>query len=98
MSKPLGFYCNYTNGDGGLLGEMESSWGSQFEELNNSERLWILFSLMGTMTADKSEHYDPYAVDGYVVPATERFNELSFTDQLGLAEALINQIRTHRKD
>ena len=93
MSQPLGYFCSYTPGDGGLLGDMEESWGSQFQELNNSERLWLLFTLLGTMSADTSDHYDPYAVDSSIVPVGERFRELGFSDQLGLAEALINQIK-----
>lgn len=96
MPKPLGYFTNYTPGDGGLLGEMEDSWGSTFEQLNNSERLWLLSSLVGTMTADENEHYNPHAVDDAIVPACERLHELSFLDRLGLAEALINQIKTRR--
>lgn len=96
MSQPIGYFCNHTPGDSGLLGDMEESWGSTFETLNNSERLWLLFSLIGTMTATDSENYDPHSVSDCIVPAAERLTELSFFDQLGLAEALINQIRHYR--
>ncbi|MBW4568060.1 MAG: hypothetical protein KME31_08555 [Tolypothrix carrinoi HA7290-LM1] len=94
--KPLGYYCNYTPGDGGLLGEMEESWGSYFEEINNSERLWFLFRLFGTMTANAGENYNPYEVQEVISPACDRLNELSIWDQLGLASALIDQIKANR--
>ncbi|MHC5722648.1 MAG: hypothetical protein ACYT04_33695 [Nostoc sp.] len=78
-----------------LIDEMKEIWGETFEQLNNSERLWLLSSLTGTMTAEASPYYDPHKVDGCVTPATERFNELSFQEQLGLCEALINQIKSN---
>ncbi len=76
-----------------LLDEMKQIWGETFEQLNNSERLWLLSSLTVTMTAEVSPYYDPHKVDGCITPATERFNELSFKEQLDLASALINQIK-----
>ncbi|WP_414588751.1 hypothetical protein [Scytonema sp. PCC 10023] len=94
--KPIGFFCNHTPGDSGLLGDMEESWGSTFEALNTSERLWMLFSLVGGITAEASENYNPNEVREYIVPAIERFGELNFSDQLGLAQALIEQIKHER--
>lgn len=66
------------------------------EALNNSERLWLLSSLTGTMTADATENYDPNLVGNHITSATERFDELSFYEQLALAEALLNQIKHYR--
>jgi len=96
MTKPLGFFCNYTPGDGGLLGEMEASWGSCFEQLNNSERIWMLSTLTGLMCADKTDQYDPYAVGDEITAAYERFDELDFSNQVALAEALLEQIKNNR--
>jgi hypothetical protein len=92
MSKPLGYYTNYTPGDGGLLGEMEEAWGSYFQSLNNSERIWMLSCLTGTMCADATDNYDPYQVRD-LTDATERFHELSYSDQLGLATAILDQLK-----
>lgn len=78
-----------------LIDQMKESWGQTFEELTNSERLWLLFSLTGAMTAEISPHYDPDAVDECIIPACERLHELTFLEQLGLAEALVNQIKTN---
>jgi len=94
MTKPLGFFCNYTPGDGGLLGEMEENWGgSTFEKLNQSERIWVLSTLTGVMCADATENYDPYQVGDDLVDIYERFHEINFSTQLGLAEALIAQLK-----
>lgn len=78
-----------------LLDEMKSAWGQTFEQLNNSERLWLLSSLTGTMTADATAHYNPHEVDDCITDATERFDELSFHEQLSLAEAILNQIKSN---
>jgi hypothetical protein len=78
-----------------LFDEMQEAWGSTFEVLNNSERLWLLSSVTGAMTAGVSEDYEPMDV-GDLAPVTERFNELSFYEQVALAEALIHQIKFHR--
>lgn len=81
---------NYT-----LIDELQELWGAQFQELNNSQRLWLLSCVTGTMTADVSEDYEPMDV-GDLTSATERFDELSFYEQVALAEALIHQIKYHR--
>ncbi len=78
-----------------LLDQMQEAWGSTFEALNNSERLWMLSCLVGTMTADVTEDYNPHEVSD-LTSATERFDELSFYEQLALAEALVNQIKHYR--
>ena len=56
MSRPIGYFCNYTPGDGGLLGEMEESWGSSFEELTQSEKLWLLATVTGVITLPIKVH------------------------------------------
>ncbi|MDF5726627.1 MAG: hypothetical protein PUP92_00970 [Rhizonema sp. PD38] len=89
MAIPLGSFTGYTPGDGGLLGDMEESWGTYFEELTQSEKLWILSYVTGSITADASEDYDPYDVNDCVNAACERLDELTFGTKLGLAQFLI---------
>ncbi|NEU77038.1 hypothetical protein PI95_032210 [Hassallia byssoidea VB512170] len=95
MSKPIGYFTGTMPGDGSLLDDMQQAWGSTFEVLNNSERLWLLSSVTGMMTADTTEDYNPHEVSD-LTSATERFDELSFYEQVALAEALIHQIKYHR--
>lgn len=75
---------------------MEASWGSCFEALTQSERIWMLSILTGLMCADQTENYDATDVGDEIIPAYERFDELSFSDQLGLATALLEQIKSNR--
>lgn len=91
MNTPIGYYCNYTPGDRGLLGEMENAWGSRLEELNQSELLWVLTCVVQTMTAVKSENYNPNDVGDRIDAVDDRFDELSFSDQLGLAKSILSQ-------
>lgn len=81
--------------DSTLLDEMKEIWGQTFEALNNSERLWLLSSVTGMITAEATENYNPHEV-GDLTSATERFDELGFYEQVALAEALIHQIKYHR--
>ena len=89
MGRPLGSFTGYTPGDGGLLGDMEDSWGTYFEQLTQSEKLWLLSYVTGTICADRSENYDPHDVSDEITPVCERLGELSFGNQLGLAQFLI---------
>lgn len=90
MTKTLGYYTNYTPGDTGLLAEMQESFGSQFEKLNNSQRCWMLMILAETYPDDNeidNEHHED------VENSIERFEELSLSDRIGLMEALVAQVK-----
>ena len=82
--------------DEGLIADMQSSWGSTFDALNNAQRLWILQSVgLNLFNADpnsilNSEH------DDEIEEAIERLDELSRSDLLGLLEALVGQIKNNR--
>ena|GEM_PF-961217 len=94
MTKPIGYFCSGAMpGDTGLIAEMQDAWGSAFEKLNQSERIWVLSTLTGVMCADATENYDPYQVGDDLVDIYERFHEINFSTQLGLAEALIAQLK-----
>lgn len=90
MTKPVGYYTNYTPGDEGLLAEMQETFGSQFEALNNSQRFWMIMSLAEIFSDEndvKNEH------DEDVQNSIERFEELTESDRIGLMEALVAQAR-----
>jgi hypothetical protein len=90
--KPVGFYTSYTPGDDGLLAEMQESWGAQFQELNNQQRLWMLMKLAEELCAEEGEPESDY--DDEVENAVERFfEELSRADRVGLMETLISQVK-----
>ena len=97
MTKPIGYFCSGAMPqDEGLIADMQSSWGSTFEVLNNAQRLWMLQSVgLNLFNADQnstvnSEH------DDEIEEAIERFDELSESDLLGLLEALVGQLKNNR--
>ena len=92
--KPLGFYTNHTPGDGGLLQDMEESWGSSFEALTPYQRA-CLIAAVSTQIFTQYDSEDNNN-DAEVEEVTERLGELGFGDLLGLMEALINQAK-HRR-
>jgi hypothetical protein len=92
--QPIGFYTSYTPGEGGLLQDMEESWGSTFEVLTPYQRVYLLAAL-------STEIFSQYELennenDSEVEEVCERLGELGFGDLLGLMEALINQAK-HRR-
>jgi hypothetical protein len=92
MGQPIGYYCNHLCGDATLLGQIERAWGSRLEALNKSELLWVLSSLCGVIVAEATENYDPYNVGDGLEQYYERFHELDFDDQVGLAKTILSQL------
>ncbi|MEA5574170.1 hypothetical protein [Calothrix sp. UHCC 0171] len=92
--KPIGYYTNYTPGDEGLLDEMQSAWGAQLQELNNIDRLWMIYKLAEELCAEFEEALEIEDLTEGVEEAVERSNsELQQSDRLGLIEALVNQVK-----
>ncbi|GAX43426.1 hypothetical protein NIES4075_44390 [Tolypothrix sp. NIES-4075] len=94
--KPLGYYTSYAPGDESLLSEMEESWGAQLQSLTNVERTWMILKIAENLCADFANETEDDSVRKGVEKAVERIceNELSTSDQLGLLEALVNQVKT----
>ena len=98
MTKPLGYYTNYTPGDDGLLAEMQEAWGAQLESLTNVERTWMIVKIAENLCADFCCEIEDDSVREGVEKAVERIceDELSRSDQLGLLDALVNQVKSSR--
>ena len=98
MTKPIGYFCSGAMpGDTGLIADMQESWGSTFEALNNAQRLWIIQLVGQTLfQADPNSVLDsPH--DEEIEEATERLEELSRYELLSLLEALVSQIKSSRE-
>lgn len=95
MSKPIGYYTSYTPGEDGLLEEMQSAWGSQFEELKDNERLWMISRLSHELW-QKTEFEDESIREGCEKAVIRAITELKSSDVMGLLEALVAQIRHAR--
>lgn len=89
MSKPLGYYTAYTPGDNSLLEKLQSEYGSTFEKMTKREKLSILMILASNLgnQLEGSVRGEIYAV------ATEMTSQLSLSDQAGIMEAIISQVR-----
>ena len=94
MSKPIGYYTNYTPGSSGLLEDMQEAWGAQFQQLNNSQRLWMIVKLAEDLCASEGEVDSDH--DDEVEKAMERMDELTHGDKLGLIDAIVNQVKHSR--
>jgi hypothetical protein len=94
MTKPLGYFCSGTMpGDTGLLADMQESWGSTFEVLNNAQRLWMVQLIGLALFQNDPDSTLDSPRDSEIEEVTERFDELSRSDLLGLLDALVAQLK-----
>lgn len=89
MSKPLGYYTGYTPGDNSLLEKVQEEYGSTFEKMTKREKLSILMILASSLgnQLEGGVRGEIYAV------AREMTDQLSLSDQAGIMEAIVSQIR-----
>ena len=98
MTKPIGYFCSGSMpGDTGLIADMQESWGSTFEALNNAQRLWIIHQVGLHLFMSDPEHSQDREHDHEVEEVTERLDELNRYELLALLEAVVNQVRTSRQ-
>lgn len=83
--KPIGYYTNYTPGDGGLFSDMEESWGTTFEAITPYQRAWLMFQLAANILAQYSAEVNHN--DNEVTEVAERLDELTLSDKLGLMDS-----------
>lgn len=92
MSKPIGYFTNYTINDGSLLESLQEEYGSTFERMTRREKLYLISAIASQM-CDQSPgrcREEIYTV-GHQVNSS-----LPVGDREGLIEALINQVRWGR--
>ena len=89
MSKPLGYYTAYTPGDDSFLEKLQSEYGSCLEKITKREKLSILMILASHLgnQLEGDVRSEIYAI------AREMTDQLSLSDQAGVMEAIISQIR-----
>ncbi len=94
MTKPIGYFCSGTMpGDTGLLADMQESWGSTFESLNNAQRLWMIQEIGLTLFQNDPDSLLDSPRDAELEEVKERFDELSRGQLLGLLDALVAQVK-----
>lgn len=89
MTHPIGYYCdqNLT-----LISDSEHYWGSYYQGLTQSEKLWLLTTVTGVITATRTENYDPTDVSEIITPMCETLHNLDFDQQLALARFILNTL------
>ncbi|MEH2236020.1 hypothetical protein [Nostoc sp.] len=90
MAHSPGYYTSYTPGDGGVLEDMEDTYGAKFERLNRAEKL-CLISMMAADLAFLST--EPRTSEDLFSLMLAIKGELAISDREGLVECLINGVR-----
>ncbi|MEH1861432.1 MAG: hypothetical protein V7L21_26310 [Nostoc sp.] len=88
MSKPIGYFTNYTINDGSLLESLQSEYGATFERITKREKLFLI-SALAIQLCDEAPGRCREEI--YVV-GHQANSSLPVADREGLIEALINQV------
>ena len=76
----------------GLLALMQEEWGTQFQKLNNAERLWMLCKIAETLCEEEPE--DDEISSEVEVAVSRSETERTKSDRLNLMEALVHQVKS----
>ena len=49
MSKPIGYYTNYTPGESGLLEDLQQRWGATFANMTRKQKLYLVVALASNL-------------------------------------------------
>lgn len=97
MSKPIGYFTSTMPGDGSYLDDLQTRYGSTFEKLGRTEKLLILESVVKNLLQAETAAHGLISTGQAMVLAssiTPGIREsVKLTEQIGLAEALINQLK-----
>ncbi|MEH2456388.1 hypothetical protein [Nostoc sp.] len=89
MSKPLGYYVGCTPGYNLFLERVQEEYGAAFEKISKREKLCILMILASSLGCQLQ---GDVRGEIYVI-AKEMTDQLSLSDQAGIMEAIIHQVR-----
>jgi hypothetical protein len=100
MTKPIGYYCSVTPGDGTFLDHLQNQYGSTFEKLTKLQKLYILTSLVGSLTNTQIEKISSDSSTEQINAITNLIAQikqhLPMSEHLSLADAIINQLKAQR--
>lgn len=97
MTKPLGYYASAPSGtkDAEILSDIENSYGSYLEGLNNAQKSALLIVLMALGVKPEGVFVDYY---GDNIPNVQYLFGLSNGAKLSLCNAIINAIKIDGKE
>ncbi|OYE02789.1 hypothetical protein [Nostoc sp. 'Peltigera membranacea cyanobiont' 232] len=100
MTKPIGYYCPVTPGDGSFLDELQEEFGSTFEELNRLEKILLLHSLTSNLLQTEIKMVGSYPASQAqqrTTPVIKSVRKnLLIREHLGLIDAIVNQLKYQR--
>jgi hypothetical protein len=100
MTKPIGYYCSVTPGDGSFLDELQEELGSTFEELNRIEKLLLLHTLTTNLLQTEIILVGSYPSDQAQMKMTPVMRDINknllIGEHLGLIDAIVNQLKYQR--
>ncbi|WP_375493783.1 hypothetical protein [uncultured Nostoc sp.] len=100
MSKPIGYFTSAMPGDGSYLDELQQQYGSTFEQLSKIEKLLLLHGVVQNLLSAEinlqGSSVAAAAVSTVSLIAQSINKRVTLGEHLGLAEALINQLKYQR--
>ncbi|MBE9209772.1 hypothetical protein IQ244_25410 [Nostoc sp. LEGE 06077] len=99
-NKPIGYFTSTMPGDNSYLDELQQQYGSTFEQLGKVEKLLLLHGVVqNLLSAEINVQGGSAAVEALstVSPIVQGIHKrVKIGEHLGLAEALINQLKYQR--
>lgn len=89
MTKPIGYYTSHTPGDGSVLDELQEQYGACLENMSETDKTWLLFSLALHFYSQIPENHSSQTEDLF----EKTIAHLPKHDQLGLCQAIISYLR-----
>ena len=89
MSKPIGYYTNFTPGEETLLATLQDNYGAAFEKISKREKLVVLTALASHIGCQ----LEGDCREEIFTIAKQMIEQLTIDDLTGIMEAIIVQIR-----
>ncbi|MBD2341647.1 hypothetical protein H6G64_32415 [Calothrix sp. FACHB-156] len=94
VSKPIGYYTSYTPGKSGLLENLQQQWGATFEKMTRQQKLYLVVGLALNLSSQYQDTCQDTSINQEIASIPQQVvKHLSTSDQEGLLEALVAQIR-----
>ena len=90
MTKPLGYFTNYVPGQEGILDKIQKVYGSHLQDITPREKLYLIQELTRNLCMRASDNEVRSEMHWI---AYDLVHELSTSDQEGMIQALIAQLR-----
>jgi hypothetical protein len=92
MTKPIGYFCSHTPGDGTVFDKLENRFGSQLEEMGQEEKYFLLAAILFWL-GDTDEKQMTAAVEECPLTECARRMEAAFSDELWAMLPEIQELR-----